>query len=250
MGRIAQIIWYESIDSTNNEAIRHISELDNLSVLAAVEQTAGRGQRGNSWKSAAGRNLTFSIVLKFGDGDLPDLSAKDQFRITLAATLSVRRFLAMKGADTRVKWPNDIYAGRKKICGMLIENGLEGSGLKWSVIGIGINVNQKDFRTDMINAVSLSALTGQEYPLRESLEEFMDCFMHYLPMIWEAPSSLSDEYLANMYQKDTECEYVDCASGETFRAVITGVTEDARLRLVLPDGSERSYAFKEVSYVI
>lgn len=250
MGNNVPIIWYETIDSTNNEALRHISELDNLSVLAATEQTAGRGQRGNEWKSAAGDNLTFSIVLKFGAGAQPALAVRDQFRITLASTLAVHGFLADRGVQAKIKWPNDIYAGNRKICGMLIENGIDSAFLKWSVIGIGINVNQTDFRSDMINSASIAGITGKKYPLRESLDSFMDCFMTRLPSVWDSPDALLEEYHANMFRKGTVCEYVDCASGETFRAAIIGITPDARLRLSLAGGEERTYAFKEVSYVI
>lgn len=115
------ILWLDEVDSTNNEALRHISELDNLSVIAAVHQTSGRGQRGNSWLTHAGKNMTFSMVVKFGDGALPPLEASRQFVLTRCVTLGVSDYLESEGIDCSVKWPNDIYVRNKKICGMLIE---------------------------------------------------------------------------------------------------------------------------------
>ena len=114
-------MWLERVDSTNDEARRHISDIDNLSVVSALSQTAGRGQRGNTWTSNAGENLMFSIVLK-----TPVLMAEDHFALNEIAALSVADFLSTYGIKAEIKWPNDIYVGEKKICGILIENSFRG----------------------------------------------------------------------------------------------------------------------------
>ena len=151
------IIWLESTDSTNEEAGRRISDLDNLSVLSAVRQTEGRGQRGNSWSSNDGENLTFSIVLKYGNGEgfIPEIRAADQFAISEAAALAVVDLLASYDIEAKIKWPNDIYVGNRKICGILIENAIRGSYIANSIIGIGLNVNQQTFDPSLPNPTSM-----------------------------------------------------------------------------------------------
>jgi BirA family biotin operon repressor/biotin-[acetyl-CoA-carboxylase] ligase len=170
------IIWLERVDSTNDEARRHISEIDNLSVVSALEQTKGRGQRGNRWSSQPGENLTFSIVVK----DFR-IKANEQSAISQATALSLVDLLSRHEIKARIKWPNDIYAGDEKICGILIENSLKGSEIDWSIIGIGLNVNQTAFPEDLPNPTSMKLCTGNSNPYntREILEEFMGIFTGY-----------------------------------------------------------------------
>ena len=170
------IIWLERVDSTNDEARRHISEIDNLSVVSALEQTKGRGQRGNRWSSQPGENLTFSLVVK----DFR-IKANEQSAISQATALSLVDLLSRHEIKARIKWPNDIYAGDEKICGILIENSLKGSEIDWSIIGIGLNVNQTAFPKDLPNPTSMKLCTGNSNPYntREILEEFMGIFTGY-----------------------------------------------------------------------
>ena len=170
------IIWLERVDSTNDEARRHISEIDNLSVVSALEQTKGRGQRGNRWSSQPGENLTFRLVVK----DFR-IKANEQSAISQATALSLVDLLSRHEIKARIKWPNDIYAGDEKICGILIENSLKGSEIDWSIIGIGLNVNQTAFPEDLPNPTSMKLCTGNSNPYntREILEEFMGIFTGY-----------------------------------------------------------------------
>ena len=184
MSKKHDIIWLESVDSTNEEAKRHISDIDNLSVLSALEQTSGRGQRGNSWTSAPGENLMFSIVLKFSDTSadsdtvvLPQLHARDQFVLNEIASLSVVDFLSQHGIPARIKWPNDIYVGSKKICGILIENSLRGSEVSSSIIGIGLNINQRNFNVKLPNPTSMILEKGisNSKGIPHSASDFSHC---------------------------------------------------------------------------
>ena len=185
----ADIIWLGSTDSTNEEAKRHISDIDNLSVLSALSQSEGRGQKGNKWSSVPGENLTFSIVLKFGAGVMDkslisfQVAAKEQFVLTEITSLSVVEFLSRHGIKAQIKWPNDIYVADKKICGILIENSLRGEHLSSSIIGIGLNVNQRNFDVNLPNPTSM-VLSGPEsqnaYDTGELLVEFMDIFTGYI----------------------------------------------------------------------
>ena len=163
----AAIIWLKLTDSTNDEARRRLDVLDNLSVVAARTQTSGRGQGDHTWTSKPGQNLTFTVVLKFPP--CAPLAASEILRITHAVTHALREYLLSKGVVARIKWPNDIYVGDKKICGILIENILGGKQVAASMVGIGLNLNQSRFPADLPNPVSLRQVTGRRYDLREEL---------------------------------------------------------------------------------
>ena len=163
----AGIIWLKLTDSTNDEARRRLETLDNLSVVAALAQTAGRGQGDHTWTSAPGQNLTFTFVLKFPP--CAPLSASEILLLTQTVTLGIRSYLQSKGIAARIKWPNDIYVGDRKICGILIENILAGKQVAASMVGIGLNLNQDDFPADLPNPVSLRQLTGRSYDLQEEM---------------------------------------------------------------------------------
>lgn len=240
-----EIIWFESLDSTNSEARRRISTFDNLSVIAAMSQTAGRGQRGNRWHSEPGENLTFSIVLKLPEGAL---HADSQMDITALTTVVIRDFLREKGVPAVIKWPNDIYCGDRKICGILIENSLSGQWITSSIIGIGLNVNQTSFDPAIINPTSIRRITGKSYDIKPLLGEFCQAFATKLPLL--GSDTLWDQYSTGLYRQGEEHEFTDCITSETVRGTIKGVRRDGRLILTLTGGGSRYYSFKEISYII
>ena len=199
------IIWLESVDSTNEECRRRISDIDNLSVVSALTQTAGRGQRGNSWKSEPGKNLTFSIVLKFTDNSDMMIKAIDQFVLSQITALSVVELLSRHDIQAQIKWPNDIYVDGKKISGILIENSLRGGWISQSIIGIGLNVNQRNFDVSLPNPTSIALLKDGSAPqtdLRLLLEEFMDIFRNYYNKITDI-SDLSQKYQSILFDRDS-----------------------------------------------
>ena len=173
MEKLTDIRWLDTVESTNDEARRALDGLDNLSVIAARCQTAGRGQGDHYWHSLPGENLTFTVVLKFGGEYLAPLLARDVLLITETVTLALRRYLLAKGVKARIKWPNDIYVGDLKICGILIENILRGDEVGASIVGIGLNLNQTAFPSDLPNPVSLSLLTGRRYNPEKELVRFV-----------------------------------------------------------------------------
>ena len=246
------IMWFKSLDSTNEEARRHISDIDNLSVLSALKQTAGRGQRGNTWTSNAGENLLFSIVLKLSPDDsrLGVLDARDQFALNEIAALSVVDFLRSHEIQAQIKWPNDIYVGSRKICGILIENSLRGKHVSSSIIGIGLNINQRNFDVNLPNPTSMVlcqpdpechsvspecksvssqchsernedidevavANAKESFDIRACLEEFMDIFTSYHDRYLAVESELSplrQLYLSNLWRLDLPAEFIDYTS--------------------------------------
>ena len=172
------IKWFESLASTNNEAKKHIADYDNLSVIATIEQSAGRGQGTHTWYTTPGKNLTFTIV--FNPENLP---ASEALYLTRITTLSLLSYLAARGVRARIKWPNDIWVEDKKICGILIENILEGNLVHNSIIGIGLNINESGWPGDLPNPVSLGELTGKSYDIHEELEAFYKEFCRHAQML-------------------------------------------------------------------
>lgn len=165
------IIWLDSVDSTNRYAREHISHLDNLSVVAAGEQTAGKGQGDHTWHSEAGSNLLFSMVLKE-----PPVPAKEQKLISDTVAESLQDLLSRHGIEAWIKPPNDLWVGNRKICGILIEHSLIGRRISWSIIGVGLNVNQTIFPAELPNPTSMS-LEGGCADIMEILSEYIDIFI-------------------------------------------------------------------------
>ena len=171
----AEILWLECVDSTNSEAKRRIAQLNNMSVVATKCQTAGRGQNGHTWFSESSQSLTFSLVLK----NLR-LKSSEQAVISVSTAQVIVDTLALYGLSARIKWPNDIYCDDKKICGILIENSLLGEHIKWSIIGIGLNVNNLNFPTDLPNPTSMAICAGTEFQIEEVLDQIIDRLAHRL----------------------------------------------------------------------
>jgi len=248
------ILWYEELDSTNSQMLRNVSEYSDLDVIAAKNQFAGRGQRGNSWLITKGKNLTFSMMLK-GNTDkvsatLGKLPAREQFVISEIVTIAVRDFLISKGINAKIKWPNDIYVSNKKICGMLIENGLSPDGhVAYSVVGIGLNVNQDEFPPELLNPTSMTLISKQTYNLEESLAELCAMIASKFSMI-NSPEEVRKEYMKDLYRMGQMHTYTDCASGEQFKAKIKDITNAGYLVVETEKGELKEFAFKEISYII
>ena len=234
-------IWLDTVDSTNSEALRRLPELASGTVIAAREQTAGRGQRGNTWFTEPGLNLTFSIVLK----DL-GLSAVEAHLLNYLASVAVAEFLDGYGVHCSIKWPNDIFVGRCKICGILVENSLSGNEVAASVIGIGININQREF-PQLSNATSLYRCTGKEFDIEACLEAFLKVFSENL----SSCGILVEKYSSRMFQKGVSAKYHDLLTDQEYNGIIRNVEPDGRLHIYDKDnGKDRYYRFKEVSYIL
>ena len=234
-----EIINIEETASTNSYLSRIAAESAHGTVVSAYRQTAGRGQRGNSWESEPGKNLTFSILLK-GTGVAPS----GQFSLSEACALGVASTLRRYIGQASVKWSNDIYYGDSKICGMLIEHSLSGGKIDHTIAGIGINVNQTVFRSDAPNPISMAMVAGHEFDTGEVLE------------------SVCKEFLGSLYRRDGIYPYrsaIDSVSvdgketipaGAEFEAAILDVASDGILSLQTTSGSIHRFAFKEVSFII
>jgi len=250
------IKWFETIDSTNSALARDKGQLEEKTVYAARYQSAGRGQRGNCWESGRDENLTFSIL--FRPKEIP---AAKQFIISQAVALGVCSFLAEEGIEASIKWPNDIYVRDLKICGILIENTISSAKLSESIVGIGLNLNQKSFVSGARNPISLTVLTGRQYILTETLGRLLRHIDAFCSRLDEA-SAIEDidrKYLSRLYRfgewhnfEEMEPTIVptEYRSGEQFCGKIVGITETACLRIEKADGSLKEYSFKEIKYIL
>ena len=214
------IEWHNELSSTNDEAKRRLETLDNLSVIAAVRQTAGRGRGSHSWISAPGENLTFSVVLAFGQGGPAPLPASDAIRITQLASVSVCDFLVSEGLDPRIKWPNDVWVEDRKICGILIENTLSGDFISRSIMGIGLNLGQKEFDPALPNPTSLSLETGRSYRPDEALDSLYEIICRRAEELSTAGgrARLELEFSKRMFVLDKPSQDSLLASIEDFEA--------------------------------
>lgn len=215
--------------------------------VVAESQTNGKGQRGNTWESESGKNLTFSIVL------YPTaLEAKKQFILSMLAALSCHEALSDYTDGFSIKWPNDIYWKDKKIGGILIENELEGKYITQSIIGIGLNINQEVFHSDAPNPISLKQVIGTEVNLQEVLMKVVHAIVggyrqleNNFDVTQHAISRLYHKYL---YRRQGLFPYRD-AQGD-FWAEYQEVEPDGHLILKDEQGTLRRYAFKEVSFML
>lgn len=202
------IYWHDTLDSTNSEVRRQISTLDNLSITAAICQTAGRGRGGHRWSAKAGENLTFSILLKFGVEPLETLLVRDSILITQAATVALKHYFTEKGLRPRIKWPNDIWIGDRKICGILIENILDADKVAASIVGIGINLNQTEFDPALPNPTSLALQCGASFDIKEELERFAAHFADACMLMnsLDGRNALAEEFSESMFylEKDRQ----------------------------------------------
>ena len=217
-------------------------------VIYTPSQTAGRGQKGNSWESEDGKNLTFSHLLK-----RPPVKARDQFYLSEAAALAVVEALTAEAGDGfSVKWPNDVYWHDKKACGMLIENSLDGSDIATSIVGIGINVNQERFLSDAPNPVSLINITGHEHDLMALLGRVCSRIERFVDSLSDedARKSLHQQYMAALYRNDGQMHPYEDAEGNRFMASVASIAPDGTLTLRHDDGTTHDYLFKQVKHII
>ena len=198
------ILWLESTDSTNYALRAQRSGLDNLSIVAAKGQTAGRGQGTHTWYATPGRNLTFSILYRFGEAC--PLAAADAILITQVTTLAIRDYLLAHGVEARIKWPNDIWVGDRKICGILIENMLEGNSVRESIVGIGLNLNETGWPAELPNPVSLKELTGKSYRLQPELKRLHKAICRRFGLLAtpDGRKSLQEEFGKYMFRLHEE----------------------------------------------
>ena len=231
-----KIVHIDETDSTN----RWMKENgEDEMVVVADYQTAGKGCGQNSWESERGKNLLMSVLVH-----PKKVSARTQFIITQMVSVALCNTLEpLIDKPVEIKWPNDIYVGDKKICGVLIENRLEGRRIRDCVIGIGLNVNQTEFLSDAPNPVSIKQLTGHDTDRDELLANFLNKLQHAADN-----KRIHLDYMRRLYRQKGLHPLM--ANGNRFMATIVGVNDEGRLMLQDEQGVPRLFAFKEVTFII
>ena len=235
-----KIVHIDETDSTNSWLRKRLAadeRSDANLVVWAEYQTAGRGCGTNRWESERGENLTFSMLIH-----PKELPAMQQFHISMAISLAICEAIGQYIGDVSIKWPNDIYWRNGKIGGILIENTLKGSIIMDSIIGVGLNVNQRVFKSDAPNPVSMWQICEHETDREALLKEILEAFERILD------SKIREQYLSKLYRRKGYHPYADKEGA--FMAEIVTVEDDGHLVLHDDNGKERRFAFKEVQFII
>lgn len=217
-------------------------------VIYTPHQSEGRGQRGNSWESEPGKNVLCSMLIK-----KPAVPVTSQFAISEAVAVAIVEVLSEYDNGFCIKWPNDIYHHDRKVCGILIEHSIMGMGINHSILGVGLNVNQTEFLSDAPNPMSLAQILGRELPVDEVMKRM--CEAIETRCAFESYSeddfvSLHSDFMSRLYRYDGKMYPFMYPDGEVVNARIADVERSGMLVLNLEDGTQRSFAFKEVAFVI
>lgn len=240
-----KIIYLPSCHSTNDIAAElvHKGLVEEGTVVITDNQVGGRGQRGSTWQSEAGQNLTFSVILK-----PVFLPVDQQFPISQTVALALFDFLSLYTSDAKIKWPNDMYVSGKKLSGTLIENSIQGNTLSGSIVGIGININQTSFLSDRISSVA--NVTGESIVLQsgfQSVITFLDQRYNTLKMSRNYENIRLD-YLENLYgyRQPVTLKY----QNEIITGHVVGVADNGRILIQL-QGREtvQDFGLKEIEWV-
>lgn len=239
--------YLPSCQSTNDEAADLLARTDppEGTLIRTDRQTAGRGQRGNVWLAEPGQNLTVSLVLhpRF-------LAPAEQFWLNMALSVGIAdALMPLTDGLLRLKWPNDLFIENQKLGGILIENTVQGQSLAWSVMGLGLNVNQTTFA--LATATSLQArfplpegynLPGLLAILCEHIEK------RYLQLKAGYRAALKTVYLQRLFRYQEVHTYRDVLRDQYFRGFIAGIDSNGQLAVDV-DGVIRHFGFKEIEFV-
>lgn len=238
--------YFEKLESTN-VFLMEIPEKERVGkVVYAGEQTAGKGMGSNVWESQSGENLTFSLGL-----DLSFLKAADQFLLSQAVPLGLLDVLdtMLFSEQLTVKWPNDLFYGSRKLCGILINSTIHGMDMGVSVIGIGLNVNQMQFEDWPTHPVSMKMILGKETALEPLLHRLVEAVDHRVQLLRteEGIARIKEDYLNRLFRFHTWANYE--VDGQTVRRYITGIDTFGRLETIDDLGKKFIYDIKEIKFL-
>lgn len=237
------IHYFAQLTSTNDEATH--SNYREGDIIWAERQTAGRGQRGHTWLSDEGANLTFSAIL-----EPTFLPPQEQFSLLQVVALALIDTLKEYDIEAKIKWTNDIYVGDKKVVGILMEHKLQGEHIGRTIAGIGININQTEFDPSLPNPTSMRLSTGKQYDRKEVLKRIAHHLMHRYEMLRQGENStLHSDYLQSLYKRYMEQRF-SLPDGTHFQGIITGVEPQGALKITTHEGVEHKFLFKEVEFVL
>lgn len=239
-----RVIYFDEVDSTNNRA-KDSGERGGIhgTLFIADRQSAGKGRRGRTWSSPPGESIYMTILLR------PSITPSRAPMLTLVMGLSVAEAVReVTGADAKIKWPNDIVINKKKVCGILTEMATEMMYVNYVVIGVGINVNQRQFPGELAGmAASLCGETGKVYRRSEIIAAVMERFeKNYETFLVSGDlSGLKKAYDAVLVNCGQEVKVLE--PGNEYIAVAEGIDQVGELIVRLPDGQRKRVFAGEVS---
>lgn len=240
----------QSVDSTNNYArnLLHEGLAQHGMALFTHEQLAGKGQRGRIWSSDKGSNVILSLIV-----NPQSLLLSQQFQLSVCVAVSVHElFMKFAGVDTKIKWPNDLYWQDRKAGGILIESvvGSRESGSSswdWSIIGVGININQTAFPTYLSNPVSLKQITGENFDAVVLAKELCIIMNQKFDELMNSGfENIYAQYLTHLYKINATVKLRK--DNRVFEAVIKGVNRAGQL--VAYHSIEEEFNFGDVEWVV
>jgi len=238
------IIKLDAIDSTNTylKDLASVAVPDDYTVVVAERQTAGRGQMGTHWNTEVGKNLTVSVFKKF-----TGFKVENQFYISMAVSLAICHTLkSFKIPKLYIKWPNDILSANQKICGILIENVIKNNQFRGSVIGFGLNVNQRFFN-NLPQASSMNLLTGIIYDKDEVLSKILKDLQFYFNLLdAQNYKEIKTQYEALLFRREKPSTF-RCKNGKTVSGIIKGISETGKLVVWLEDNIIKTFDLKEIT---
>ena len=243
-----RIIKLAEVDSTNRFLMDFIlkERPEEGTVVVTDYQTTGKGLDKNTWESMPGQNLTMSFVIY--PGFLP---VDNQFSLNKAVSLGVSDFVRNAidiPGELKIKWPNDIYSDHRKLAGILIQNGIVGNFFDFSVVGIGININQENFGQYPVSPASFKMITGKDYLLDRLLGELLDCLNVRLSQLKAGSVDILDkDYLSCLYRYNEIHDFR--YQRKIIRAKIIGVNRFGQLMLEIPGGKILECDLKTVKFV-
>lgn len=230
-------LYFESLTSTSSYIAERVIEtnLPEGIIIYTSFQSSGRGQMGNKWESEKGKNLLFSTILY-----PKTISASDQFLISMVIPLGICDYLNRHLPGCMIKWPNDIYVNDDKIAGTLIEHSVMSNEIKHTIVGIGLNLNQEQFKSDAQNPISLKNLTGKDYnPEIELVSLCSDLDSRYTQLMDNKFTEIRDNYNNNLYRRNEWHDYRDDSG--TFKGRILSVAKSGTLRLETEQSEIKEY---------
>lgn len=240
-------IHLKRVNSTNAYASDLVSKSKPIegSVISASFQFNGKGQIGRSWQSEANKNILCSIVLH------PNfLNVIDQMVMNMSVALALHDFISSIVDDpVFIKWPNDIYIKNKKVAGILIQNTIRGKKLDTSIVGTGININQKDFPEEIPNPTSVSLSIGKNV----NLDDAYLYWFYFLEKRYEALKFIDfykvlQEYNSKLYLKDDISSFVKIENKKNFLGTIKGADLKGRLHILTEHKELLKFNFREIKY--
>lgn len=243
------IQFVEEVDSTNACLFRlqqDYADLPHGLCMIADYQTKGKGQPGNYWESEKGQNLLFSVLL------YPErITLGNEFYLSQIVSLAIQKTLQEIVEETVcIKWPNDIYIGQKKVCGILIENSVMGNRIASSVVGIGLNVNQLDFQSDAPNPISLKQLTHKDLNRKDLLLKILDRILRYYDSYPDSKDSIQKNYMQVLFRQKGYYPYRIVETNTEIVAKICKIAPNGMLTLEEKCGKRSDFAFKQIQFML